>query len=219
MLGMRVARQLEQPSNEPLVFTDVAGRATEVPSWTTRASPANTPSSEGKKGDAVWSTRGRWTLLAGSIGTQPITIAMIDHPEEPGIPDLLARARLRTVRREPARAESLQRGARDHEPHAAARRVGDVPLSRGRARGKSAGGSHRTRVHGISPRSMIHVGLIGAGNISDTHARAVSEISGATVAAVHAPTRAHARAAGRASRRGRVRHAGRASSIIVRSTW
>src|SRR5687767_7748756 len=39
---------------------------------------------------------------------------------------------------------------------------------------------------------MIHVGLIGAGNISDTHARAVSEISGATVAAVHAPTRAHA---------------------------
>ena len=41
-------------------------------------------------------------------------------------------------------------------------------------------------------RSMIHVGLIGAGNISDTHARAVSEISGATVAAVHAPTRAHA---------------------------
>ncbi len=39
---------------------------------------------------------------------------------------------------------------------------------------------------------MIHVGLIGAGNISDTHARAVSEIPGATVAAVHAPTRAHA---------------------------
>ena len=39
---------------------------------------------------------------------------------------------------------------------------------------------------------MIHVGLIGAGNISDTHARAVSEIAGAALAAVHAPTRAHA---------------------------
>ena len=39
---------------------------------------------------------------------------------------------------------------------------------------------------------MIHVGLIGAGNISDTHARALSEIPGAALAAVFAPTRAHA---------------------------
>ena len=39
---------------------------------------------------------------------------------------------------------------------------------------------------------MIHVGLIGAGNISDTHARVVAEIPGATVGAVYAPTRSHA---------------------------
>jgi UDP-N-acetyl-2-amino-2-deoxyglucuronate dehydrogenase len=39
---------------------------------------------------------------------------------------------------------------------------------------------------------MIRVGLIGAGNISGTHARAVGEISGATVAAVYSRTRAHA---------------------------
>ena len=38
----------------------------------------------------------------------------------------------------------------------------------------------------------MHVGLIGAGNISDTHARAIREIPGAVVAAVVAPTRAHA---------------------------
>jgi len=38
----------------------------------------------------------------------------------------------------------------------------------------------------------VHVGLIGAGNISDTHARALGEIPGASVAAVVAPTRAHA---------------------------
>ena len=42
MLGMRVARQLEQPSNEPLVFTDIAGRATDgARRWTTPASPAS----------------------------------------------------------------------------------------------------------------------------------------------------------------------------------
>ena len=38
----------------------------------------------------------------------------------------------------------------------------------------------------------VHVGLIGAGNISDTHARALREVPGAVVAAVHSPTRSHA---------------------------
>jgi Family of unknown function (DUF6807) len=86
MLGMRVARQLEQPSNEPLVFTDVAGRATAVPVMDNTGVTGEYQSSEGKKGDAVWGTRGRWTMLAGNIGTQPITIAMIDHPKNPGFP-------------------------------------------------------------------------------------------------------------------------------------
>jgi hypothetical protein len=86
MLGMRVARQLEQPSNEPLVFTDIAGRATEVPKMDNTGVTGEYLSSEGKKGDAVWATRGRWTLLGGTIGSQPITIAMIDHPQNPGFP-------------------------------------------------------------------------------------------------------------------------------------
>ena len=86
MLGMRVARQLEQPSNEPLVFTDIAGRATEVAKMDNTGVTGEYLSSEGKKGDAVWATRGRWTLLAGTIGSQPITIAMIDHPQNPGFP-------------------------------------------------------------------------------------------------------------------------------------
>jgi len=86
MLGMRVARQLEQPSNEPLVFTDIAGRQTTVPKLDNAGVTGEYLSSEGKKGDAVWSTRGRWTLLAGIIGAQPITIAMIDHPKNPGFP-------------------------------------------------------------------------------------------------------------------------------------
>jgi hypothetical protein len=86
MLGMRVARQLEQPSNEPLVFTDIAGRATEVAKMDNTGVTGEYLSSEGKRGDAVWSTRGRWTLLSGLIGAQPITIAMIDHPKNPGFP-------------------------------------------------------------------------------------------------------------------------------------
>ena len=38
----------------------------------------------------------------------------------------------------------------------------------------------------------IHVGLIGAGNISDTHARAAAAIPGVAIAGVYAPTREHA---------------------------
>jgi UDP-N-acetyl-2-amino-2-deoxyglucuronate dehydrogenase len=38
----------------------------------------------------------------------------------------------------------------------------------------------------------IHIGLIGAGNISETHARAASAIPGVAIAGVYAPTRAHA---------------------------
>ena len=39
---------------------------------------------------------------------------------------------------------------------------------------------------------MIHVGLIGAGNISETHARAARAIGDVCIAGVWAPTRAHA---------------------------
>jgi methane monooxygenase PmoA-like len=86
MLGMRVARQLEQPSSEPLVFTDIAGRVTNVPAMDNTGISGEYTSSEGKKGDAVWSTRGRWTMLTGAIGGEAVTLAMIDHPKNPGFP-------------------------------------------------------------------------------------------------------------------------------------
>ena len=43
-------------------------------------------SSEGLKGDAVWGTRGRWCMLAGKIGAEPVTIAILDHPSNPNSP-------------------------------------------------------------------------------------------------------------------------------------
>jgi len=86
MLGMRVARQLEQPSNEPQVYTDIAGRETKVPVLDNTGVTGQYTSSEGKKGDAVWSTRGRWTMLSGKIENEALTIAILDHPKNPGFP-------------------------------------------------------------------------------------------------------------------------------------
>src|SRR5260370_33685316 len=63
MLGMRVRRELEQPSNEPLAFTDASGRPTTVKVMDNNGVTGLYRSSEGKTGDAVWRRRVRWTML------------------------------------------------------------------------------------------------------------------------------------------------------------
>ncbi len=86
MLGLRVARQLEQPSTTPEVFTDISGRSTAVPVLDNTGVTGSYLTSEGRKGDAAWGTRGRWTTLGGTIGRETVTIAIIDHPKNPGFP-------------------------------------------------------------------------------------------------------------------------------------
>jgi hypothetical protein len=86
LFGMRVARQLEQPSTTPEVFTDASGKATAVPALDNTGVSGQYISSEGRKGDAVWGTRGRWAMLTGRIGTEALTLAMVDHPRNPGFP-------------------------------------------------------------------------------------------------------------------------------------
>jgi hypothetical protein len=43
-------------------------------------------SSEGKVGDAVWGTRARWVMLTGKVEGEAVTLAMFDHPKNPGFP-------------------------------------------------------------------------------------------------------------------------------------
>ncbi len=86
MLGLRVRRELEQPSNEPLSFTDSSGRATTVKVLDNTGVSGLYRSSEGKTGDAVWGTRGRWTMLSGKVSGEAITIAILDHPSNTGFP-------------------------------------------------------------------------------------------------------------------------------------
>jgi Methane oxygenase PmoA len=86
LFGLRVARQLEQPSNEPATFTDATGKATIVPGMNNAGVSGEYRSSEGKTGDAVWGTRGRWVWLAGKVGEEKITLVMLDHPQNPGYP-------------------------------------------------------------------------------------------------------------------------------------
>jgi hypothetical protein len=42
--------------------------------------------SEGKQGDAAWSTRGRWCILTGTTGDKTLTIAILDNAKNPNYP-------------------------------------------------------------------------------------------------------------------------------------
>lgn len=86
MLGLRVARALEAPSEKPEVFTDASGRATTVVKLDNTGVNGVYLTNEGKKGDAAWGTRGRWCNLSGKVGEEPVTISIFDHPSNPGFP-------------------------------------------------------------------------------------------------------------------------------------
>ena len=86
VLGMRVARALEAPSDKPEVFTDSNGRATAVAKLDNTGVNGVYLTSEGKKGDAAWGTRGRWCNLSRQVGDEPVTITILDHTANPGFP-------------------------------------------------------------------------------------------------------------------------------------
>ena len=86
MVGLRVARALEHPSDEPAVFTDARGTPTEVAAMNNEGVSGLYRSSEGIEGTDVWGTRARWMQLSGRVGGAPSAIVMLDHPDNVGFP-------------------------------------------------------------------------------------------------------------------------------------
>jgi hypothetical protein len=86
LIGMRVARGLEQPSTTPDKFVDASGRTTTVAVLDNSGVTGKYTSSEGLEGDAVWGTRGRWAMLTGTVTGEPVTLAILDHPKNVGYP-------------------------------------------------------------------------------------------------------------------------------------
>ena len=86
VLGIRLARELEHPSDKPETFTDGSGKATAVPQLNNQNVTGKYTSSEGKTGDAVWGTRGKWVNLTGTIANENISMVILDHPGNVGYP-------------------------------------------------------------------------------------------------------------------------------------
>jgi hypothetical protein len=86
ILGIRVARELEIPADKPEIFTDANGIPTKVAVLNNQGVTGNYLTSEGKAGNDVWGTRGKWCLLYGNKNNEPVSIAILDHPSNPGYP-------------------------------------------------------------------------------------------------------------------------------------
>jgi hypothetical protein len=86
MFAIRVARELEHPSDKPELFTDANGIATSVRTLNNEGVTGKYRSSEGKVGDEVWGTRGKWVNLSGTIKSEQVSITILDHPSNPGYP-------------------------------------------------------------------------------------------------------------------------------------
>jgi hypothetical protein len=86
-LGIRVTRTLEEPTKEPLVFTDADGNPTKVPSLDNTGVAGVYLSSEGKIGEKeAWGTRAKWMTLSGTVRGEDVVIGIFDHPKNPTYP-------------------------------------------------------------------------------------------------------------------------------------
>jgi len=86
LIALRLARELEHPSTKPEIFTDASGKPTLVPQMSTAGITGLYRSSAGKEGDAVWGTRAKWVNLLGKIGDEPVSLVIMDHPDNIGYP-------------------------------------------------------------------------------------------------------------------------------------
>jgi len=86
MFAIRVARELELPSKEKSSFVDDKGNVTAVAPSSAADVTGMYFSSNGLKGDSVWSTKGEWVMLTGKKEGKDITIGIFDHPSNVGYP-------------------------------------------------------------------------------------------------------------------------------------
>ncbi len=86
MFAIRVAREMELPTNKPTKLMDSHGIVTKVEKMDNTYVKGNYRSAEGVEGKEVWGTRCRWIKLASEIKGEPVALVIIDHPSNVGYP-------------------------------------------------------------------------------------------------------------------------------------
>jgi hypothetical protein len=86
LLGLRLAHELQIPTDKDQKFTDDKGIVTFVKGGTDKTANGNYITSEGKIGDSAWSTRASWCKVFGKMNNDSVSIVIIDHPKNPNYP-------------------------------------------------------------------------------------------------------------------------------------
>jgi hypothetical protein len=86
MFAIRVARELELPSEKPTDLLDSHGNVTRVEQMDNSLVKGNYRSADGIEGMEVWGTRCRWMKLASEIDGEQVALVIIDHPSNVGFP-------------------------------------------------------------------------------------------------------------------------------------
>lgn len=86
MLGLRMAHELQIPTMETKKFKDANGIETTIKAVTDTIANGNYIASNGKQGDAVWSSKASWCMMYAKMKTDSISVLIIDHPANEGYP-------------------------------------------------------------------------------------------------------------------------------------
>lgn len=86
MFAIRVARELELPSDKPSELMDSHGVVTKVEKMDNTDVKGNYRSSKGIEGEEVWATRAEWMKLSSEINGEKVSLVIIDNPSNPGYP-------------------------------------------------------------------------------------------------------------------------------------
>ena len=86
VLGIRLTRELEHPSDKPDIFTDANGIPTKVPALNNEGVNGNYINAEGVEGTDTWAKRSKWVNLRSNIGDEQISLVILDHKSNVGYP-------------------------------------------------------------------------------------------------------------------------------------
>ena len=86
LLGLRLDRAFEEPSQKPEKFLDANGIVTEVAVMNNEGVNGVYRNAEGIKGGDVWGKRSPWVALRAKKKGEVITIVILDHPKNENYP-------------------------------------------------------------------------------------------------------------------------------------
>jgi len=85
LYAIRVRRELEHPARGAASYSDASGKVTEVAA--AQGEPTGRYRNQaGILGEDTWGKRSPWVTLEGRVDGKPVSITILDHPENPGYP-------------------------------------------------------------------------------------------------------------------------------------